>query len=109
MSDYALAQGGSLKLKGVKDGGIVKKYAFSCPRYAPVHRWYRKKKTKSKSKETERAVERKNLEKLLQQDQEDNQITSGGSGNPPAGGSSADRKTDAEKRFEEIRRKRVSF
>ncbi|KAI4528322.1 DUF1754-domain-containing protein [Schizophyllum commune Loenen D] len=96
MSDYVVPIGGSLKLKGgVVEGGIVKK----------------KKKSKHKSKSTESEVdaERKRVKELLLKNDDDGPSPSGSGRNSPAvgGSSSVDRRTDAEKRFEEIQRRRL--
>ncbi|KAF8922048.1 hypothetical protein CPB85DRAFT_1265670 [Mucidula mucida] len=95
MSDYNIRPGGSLKLKGtVVDGGIAKK---------------KKKKSKSSKTDSDRARERERIKELVEQD-EAQLVPSGsnaGSGrNSPATTSS--RKTDAERRFEEIQRERLA-
>ncbi|GBE77730.1 hypothetical protein BKA93DRAFT_757808 [Sparassis latifolia] len=96
MSDYNIHPGGSLKLKGgVADGGIVKK----------------KKSSKSKSKEKEKIAERerlKEVELLLREEEAKAESPSGSSRNSPALGSSSDKKTAAEKRFEEVQKKRLA-
>jgi len=97
MSDYDFRPGGSLKLKGgVADGGIVKK----------------KKKSKSKSKDKERddgEKERlKELEAVMREEESKSGSPSGSNRNSPAAASSSDRKTAAEKRFEEAQRKRLA-
>ncbi|KAF8526449.1 hypothetical protein JB92DRAFT_2700352 [Gautieria morchelliformis] len=88
MSDYDFRPGGSLKLKGVADGGVTKK-----------------KKKSSKSKDKEKADKaRARLQETA--DNADIVDTPKGSGrNSPAinGG-----KTEAEKRFEEMQRERLA-
>ncbi|KAF9041720.1 DUF1754-domain-containing protein [Hymenopellis radicata] len=96
MSDYSIRPGGSLKLKGaVVDGGITKK---------------KKKKSKSSKSDSDRARERERIKELVEQDEAQLVVPSGsnaGSGrNSPATTSS--RKTDAERRFEEIQRERLA-
>ncbi|KAH9898218.1 DUF1754-domain-containing protein [Cubamyces lactineus] len=99
-SDYDFRPGGSLKLKGgVTDGGIVKK----------------KKKSKSKDKEKEKAASPgedrvKALERAIKEDEAKSVSPSGSGRNSPAlvSSSSGDRKTAAEKRFEEVQRKRLA-
>ncbi|KIP05347.1 hypothetical protein PHLGIDRAFT_92341 [Phlebiopsis gigantea 11061_1 CR5-6] len=94
MSDYDFRPGGSLKLKGgVAEGGIVKK----------------KKKSKSKSKDKDNEAEAQRLKELETVMREEERKTS------PAGSSraspaivSSERKTAAEKRFEETQRKRLA-
>ncbi|PCH33975.1 DUF1754-domain-containing protein [Wolfiporia cocos MD-104 SS10] len=100
MSDYDFRPGGTLKLRGgVADGGIVKK-----------------KKSKSKPKKEEKEKDRapepemvKELEKLLEEEgrRSGSPSASGSSSAVPVAGSS-DRKTAAEKRFEEVQRKRLA-
>ncbi|KAJ7446471.1 hypothetical protein B0H11DRAFT_2084890 [Mycena galericulata] len=86
-SDYDLRPGGSLKLKGVAEGGIVKK-----------------KKKKSKQKQDEERVK----DRLLQEEVAASKNSLPGSGsNSPAPSGSSDRKTDAERRFEEVQRRRL--
>ncbi|EIW87038.1 DUF1754-domain-containing protein [Coniophora puteana RWD-64-598 SS2] len=96
MSDYNFKPGGSLKLKGsVQDGGIVKK----------------KKKSKSKSTSDDaKRREREKVKELLLKDEEGSprDSPSGSGRNSPAVGGSNDRKTDAEKRFEEAQRRRLA-
>ncbi|KAH6916978.1 hypothetical protein BKA70DRAFT_1251071, partial [Coprinopsis sp. MPI-PUGE-AT-0042] len=96
MGDYDIRPGGSLKLKGgVAEGGIVKK----------------KKKQSSKSKpESEKHAEREKIKELLYS--EDVVKTSSGSsrGSPaiPSEGGSSSRKTEAERRFEEVQKERLA-
>ncbi|THH02620.1 hypothetical protein EW026_g315 [Hermanssonia centrifuga] len=93
------APGGSLKLKGgVAEGGVVKK----------------KKKSKSKSKEAESGLPMQTggerlseLETVLRDEEAKIGSPSGSSRNSPAVVSS-DRKTAAEKRFEETQRRRLA-
>ncbi|KAJ3482433.1 hypothetical protein NLI96_g6988 [Meripilus lineatus] len=97
MSDYDFRPGGSLKLKGgVIDGGIVKK----------------KKKSKSKSKSTDKADDAeeqtlKELEAVMREEEAKAGSSSGSNRGSPAAVSN-DRKTAAEKRFEEVRQKRLA-
>ncbi|KAH7908003.1 hypothetical protein BJ138DRAFT_1091930 [Hygrophoropsis aurantiaca] len=100
MADYDFRPGGSLKLKGgVKDGGVVKK----------------KKKSKSKStSKSEVDAERDRVKELLFAEDintEGRSPSASGSGrnSPAASGSKAnDRKTDAERRFEEVQKRRLA-
>ncbi|KAI0778362.1 hypothetical protein BD413DRAFT_508652 [Trametes elegans] len=94
-SDYDFRPGGSLKLKGgVSDGGIVKK----------------KKKSKSKDKEKAASPGEERMKALERAIQEDTKTSSpSGSGrNSPAIASASDRKTAAEKRFEEVQKRRLA-
>ncbi|KAF8216033.1 hypothetical protein K438DRAFT_1561345 [Mycena galopus ATCC 62051] len=92
MSDYDTRPGGSLKLKGVAEGGIVKKYV------------QKKKKSKHKDLERERVKELR-----LQEEAAASKSSTPGSGsNSPAPSGSSDRKTDAERRFEEVQRRRLA-
>ncbi|KAJ7631143.1 hypothetical protein FB45DRAFT_917627 [Roridomyces roridus] len=89
MSDYDQRPGGSLKLKGgVAEGGIVKK-----------------KKKKSKQKQ-ESELDRERLQDRMQEEAKSSLPGSGN--NSPAPSGSSDRKTDAEKRFEEVQRRRLA-
>ncbi|KAH8835491.1 hypothetical protein DL96DRAFT_1574460 [Flagelloscypha sp. PMI_526] len=94
MSDaYDFRPGGSLKLKSktVADGGVVKK-----------------KKKKSKKQDNVRgSPDRQLVKDLLFAEDTASGSPSGGRGSP-AGSSPADRKTDAERRFEETQRKRLA-
>ncbi|TFL06104.1 hypothetical protein BDV98DRAFT_521231 [Pterulicium gracile] len=93
MSDaYDFRPGGSLKLKGVKEGGVVKK-----------------KKKSSKSSSSKSGNDQDRLKELLQEDLPPTSSSSGR--NSPATGSSLDsqdKRTDAEKRFEETKRRRLA-
>ncbi|PFH49702.1 hypothetical protein AMATHDRAFT_4705 [Amanita thiersii Skay4041] len=93
MSDYNFSTGGSLKLKGgVVDGGIVKK-----------------KKKKSKSKQESQLEAERDRAKESALSQEASSISpSGSSRNSPAIAGSSSRKTEAEKRFEEVQRQRLA-
>ncbi|KAF8225099.1 DUF1754-domain-containing protein [Tricholoma matsutake] len=93
MSDYDLRPGGSLKLKGgVAEGGIVKK----------------KKKKSKPNQDLVQKNERERVRELLLQDEDSNKIHPGSSGrNSPASNNSS-RKTEAEKRFEEMQRRRLA-
>ncbi|KIY69186.1 DUF1754-domain-containing protein [Cylindrobasidium torrendii FP15055 ss-10] len=94
-SDYSFRPGGSLKLKGtVADGGVIKK---------------KKKKSKDKDPSSktsgEKAREKEKLREALYND-----ASASGSGNGSDSGapsSSSSRKTEAEKRFEEVQRERL--
>lgn len=69
-----------------------------------------RKKKKSKSKhDNERDRERTRVKELLFKEDEDSTTTPTGSNgrNSPAVSSSSDRKTDAERRFEEVQKQRV--
>ncbi|KAI0734709.1 DUF1754-domain-containing protein [Fomitopsis betulina] len=96
MSDYDFRPGGALKLRGVAEGGIVKKK--------------KKSKAKSRTKEKEKSAEpelAKELELLKKED--DKSLSPSGSGrNSPAIATASERKTPAEKRFEEVQRKRLA-
>ncbi|KAF7307092.1 hypothetical protein MIND_00502500 [Mycena indigotica] len=86
-SSYDFRPGGSLKLKGVADGGIKKK----------------KKKSKTKPESEER------LKDLIREEAVASGSSQPGSGsNSPAPSAPSDRKTDAERRFEQIQRRRLS-
>ncbi|KII94094.1 hypothetical protein PLICRDRAFT_153443 [Plicaturopsis crispa FD-325 SS-3] len=92
---YDQRPGGSLKLKGSgADGGIVKK----------------KKKSKSKSKtgdsERERDRERQRVKDLLYEEARAVRSESPGSGGDA--GASSSRKTEAERRFEEVQKRRLA-
>ncbi|KAF9459831.1 hypothetical protein BDZ94DRAFT_1224188 [Collybia nuda] len=93
MSEYELRPGGSLKLKGgVAEGGIVKK-----------------KKKKSKAKQnTEKDYERERVKELLFQEEESHKTPSSSGRNSPATSGSSSRKTEAEKRFEEVQKRRLA-
>ncbi|KAK7064080.1 hypothetical protein R3P38DRAFT_2822293 [Favolaschia claudopus] len=92
MSDYDFRPGGSLKLKGVAEGGIVKK-----------------KKKKSKQKE-ETELDRERVKELRRREEAaaSKGSTPGSGSNSPAPSGSSDRKTDAERRFEEVQRERLA-
>ncbi|KAK7058378.1 hypothetical protein VNI00_002012 [Paramarasmius palmivorus] len=92
MSDYDFRPAGSLKLKGtVIDGGVKKK----------------KKKSKSKTG-AEEDRELKRAKELLLQDDADLSLKASGSGrNSPAASSSKNSKTEAEKRFDEVQKRRL--
>ncbi|KAG5651419.1 hypothetical protein H0H81_008703 [Sphagnurus paluster] len=93
MSDYDIRPGGSLKLKGgVAEGGIVKK---------------KKKKSKSKS-DSDKNADREKIKNLLFREDDSRESLSGsGSSSPVPGSSSSSRKTEAEKRFEEVQKRRL--
>ncbi|PIL31765.1 hypothetical protein GSI_06469 [Ganoderma sinense ZZ0214-1] len=96
-SDYDFRPGGSLKLKGgVKDGGIVKK---------------KKKSKKDKEKAVPPDEDRvQALERAIKEEESRSASPSGSGRSTPviASSSSNDRKTAAEKRFEEIQKKRLA-
>nr|AKF12273.1 hypothetical protein [Collybia nuda] len=93
MSEYEIRPGGSLKLKGgVAEGGIVKK---------------KKKKSKSKQ-DPERDRERERVKELLFQEEESHKTPGSSGRNSPAANSSSSRKTEAEKRFEEVQKRRLA-
>ncbi|TFK56660.1 DUF1754-domain-containing protein [Heliocybe sulcata] len=92
MSDYDFRPGGSLKLKGgVAEGGVVKK---------------KKKSSKSKA-DKERQLERLR-EARLKKEAVTSSSPAGSSRNSPAVGGSNDRKTEAERRFEETQKRRMA-
>ncbi|EPQ60417.1 DUF1754-domain-containing protein [Gloeophyllum trabeum ATCC 11539] len=95
MSDYDFRPGGSLKLKGgVAEGGVVKK---------------KKKSSKSKSKvDQERELERLREARLKEEVVKSSSPAAGSSRNSPAIGGSSDRKTEAERRFEETQKRRMA-
>ncbi|ETW87025.1 hypothetical protein HETIRDRAFT_99428 [Heterobasidion irregulare TC 32-1] len=85
MSDYDFRPGGSLKIRGgVAEGGITKK----------------KKKSKSKGDKDKKKDAVKEDSPVLTS-------SADGSRNSPLPGSSSDRKTEAERRFQEVQRKRL--
>ncbi|EPT01516.1 hypothetical protein FOMPIDRAFT_1048672 [Fomitopsis schrenkii] len=102
MSDYDFRPGGALKLRGVAEGGIVKK---------KKHKSKSKPKTKEREKSTEAELV-KELELLTKEDDLKSPSPSGSGRNSPAIASSStasiERKTPAEKRFEEVQRKRLA-
>ncbi|KIJ26910.1 hypothetical protein M422DRAFT_216087 [Sphaerobolus stellatus SS14] len=89
MSDYDFRPGGSLKLKGVADGGVKKK-----------------KKKSSKSKEKEKLeIARERVQEKTTDVASSSNTPSGSGRNSPAVQS---KKTEAERRFEEIQRQRLA-
>ena len=103
MSDYDFRPGGSLKIRGgVAEGGITKKYAFALAARLPFANLacYRKKKSKSKGDKDKKKDAVKEDSPVLTS-------SADGSRNSPLPGSSSDRKTEAERRFQEVQRKRV--
>ncbi|CCM03139.1 uncharacterized protein FIBRA_05260 [Fibroporia radiculosa] len=102
MSEYDFRPGGALKLRsGVIEGGIVKK---------------KKSKSKSKDKDKDKTSDKdqtaeeeriREIESLLKEEESKNASPAGSSRNSPGVGGS-DRKTAAEKRFEEVQRKRLA-
>ncbi|TBU49923.1 hypothetical protein BD309DRAFT_996522 [Dichomitus squalens] len=96
-SDYDFRPGGSLKLKGgVKDGGIVKKKKKS-----------KKDKEKAASPDEDRVQA---LERAIQEEKARSASPVGSGRNSPAvaGSSNSERKTAAEKRFEETQKRRLA-
>jgi len=94
MSDYDFRPGGSLKLKGgVAEGGIVKK---------------KKKKSKVKT-ELSSKEQVLNVEELVLKSDDKEKGASGSDRNSPAlsAGSSSTHKTNAEKHFEEVQKRRL--
>ncbi|KIY51291.1 DUF1754-domain-containing protein [Fistulina hepatica ATCC 64428] len=97
-SEYTFLTGGSLKLKGGKsEGGVVKK----------------KKKSKLiHDATTGRDREREKVKDLLFQDDGDSKQSGSDRNSPAVGGSNSnstsDRKTEAERRFEEVQKKRLA-
>lgn len=112
MSEYDIRPGGSLKLKGgVIEGGVVKKYVET-PLSTPSHSSCRNRKKKKSKRTNEGESKDQELDKvkeLLFKEVEKEGTPSGSGRNSPAveGSSNSSRKTDAEKRFEEVQRKRV--
>jgi protein FAM32A len=112
MSDYSHRPGGSLKLKGgVADGGI-KKYGvcrFMTSIHGDANQLHRKKKS-SKSQDKGKNIEHEKKDPVEEPERIRSESPAGSSGrnSPAASSSRPDRKTKAEKRFDEIQRKRVS-
>uniref|UniRef100_A0A8H7Y533 DUF1754-domain-containing protein n=1 Tax=Psilocybe cubensis TaxID=181762 RepID=A0A8H7Y533_PSICU len=93
MSDYDFRPGGSLKLKGgVAEGGIVKK---------------KKKKSKTKSDTALKDKESSSVQDLVSLATDGNNASTGSGRNSPALTSSSSRKTEAERRFEEVQKRRL--
>ncbi|TFY80025.1 hypothetical protein EWM64_g3986 [Hericium alpestre] len=91
MSDYDFRPGGSLKIKkGAAEGGVVKK----------------KKKSKSKGEKGEK--DKKQDVSRSESPAVDSQSGSNGGTPATAGPSAAERKTEAERRFQEVQRKRLA-
>lgn len=115
MSDYDFRPGGSLKLKGgVAEGGVVKKLVhFGFRTFItiadPGLLAYRKKKSKSKTTISAKGEGPEVSKDLASQiDIKDESPEGSGRGSPAlAGSSSSSRKTEAEKRFEEVQKRRV--
>lgn len=106
MSDYDFKPGG-LKLKGggVAEGGVTKKCVANSIRWGYALTTCRKKKKSSKPVKSEAEIERERVRQaLFKQDGEG----SGSGRDSPAAGSST-RKTEAEIRFEQVQRRRVSL
>ncbi|KAF9015628.1 hypothetical protein BDQ17DRAFT_1269593 [Cyathus striatus] len=94
MSDYDLRPSGSLKLKGgVAEGGIVKK---------------KKKKSKSKQEPSEKEKEHERVKELLFKEDSGSNSPSGSGRNSPSIVGSSSRKTEAERRFEEVQKRRLA-
>nr|BAH22603.1 hypothetical protein UP10 [Pholiota nameko] len=93
MSDYDVRPGGSLKLKGgVAEGGVVKK---------------KKKRIKAKSEASTKDQDLERVKDLISQHDTNDATPSGSGRNSPAIASSSVRKTEAEKRFEEVQKRRL--
>ncbi|KDR85453.1 hypothetical protein GALMADRAFT_108579 [Galerina marginata CBS 339.88] len=93
MSDYDFRPGGSLKLKGgVAEGGVVKK---------------KKKKAKARTESASNNQSLESVKDLLSKSDDNEKSLSGSSRNSPALAGSSTRKTDAEKRFEEVQKRRL--
>ncbi|KAF8167634.1 hypothetical protein B0H34DRAFT_854542 [Crassisporium funariophilum] len=93
MSEYSIRPGGSLKLKGgVAEGGIVKK---------------KKKKSKAKSEASTKNQELEKVKELLFQEEDVDRTPSGSGRNSPSVSGGPSRKTEAEKRFEEVQKRRL--
>ncbi|KAF4623341.1 hypothetical protein D9613_002222 [Agrocybe pediades] len=94
MSDYDFRPGGSLKLKGgVAEGGIVKK---------------KKKKSKHVSESVTKHIDSNEVGKDNISGLVDNEkLGSGSSRNSPALAGGSTRKTEAERRFEEVQKRRL--
>ncbi|KAE9400614.1 DUF1754-domain-containing protein [Gymnopus androsaceus JB14] len=95
MSDaYDVRPAGSLKLKGtVTEGGIVKK---------------KKKKSKTSNPNSEKDRERERVKELLLQDEIASSSPGGSGRSSPAAGGSKSSKTEAERRFEEVQKRRLA-
>lgn len=116
MADYDFRPGGSLKLKGgVADGGIVKRCVSFVLIIQCTSQISRKKKSKSKSNpqsDSAKDRERERVKELLFKEDAELAIGSASGSNrdsPAIPGNNNDRKTDAERRFEEAQRRRVSI
>ncbi|KZT02446.1 DUF1754-domain-containing protein [Laetiporus sulphureus 93-53] len=103
MSHYDFRPGGALKLRGgVAEGGIVKKRK---------HKSKSKEKEKEKEKEEDKVAEAerlKELESALKVEEAKSGSPSGSGRSSPVVSSSSDRKTAAERRFEEVQKKRLA-
>jgi protein FAM32A len=113
MSDYDFRPGGSLKLKG-KDGEGLKKYVSPCRRCSSRLTATCRKKKSSKSHDksvadADKARERQRVKDMLLKDDTGPGSGSGSARDSPIPGGSGSRKTDAERRFEEAQRERVSI
>lgn len=105
MSDYDFRPGGSLKLKGVADGGVTKKCVRHTHDNLHVFICLGRKKKSSKSKDKDKADKaRIRLQQSALDGADKRDTPSGSSRNSPAinGG-----KTEAERRFEEMQQERV--
>lgn len=111
MSDYNFRPGGSLKLKaGVSEGGVKKYVCFwlLARLYPDIFHSCRKKKKSEKSKLKDKVKELEEARDSPAGDEGSEVATPTKSGrDSPAAGSSSERKTDAERRFEEVQRRRV--
>ncbi|KAF9535655.1 hypothetical protein CPB83DRAFT_842110 [Crepidotus variabilis] len=95
MSDYDFRPGGSLKLKGgVSEGGIVKK---------------KKKKSKAKSERSSKEDDSLDIADLVSKAEDEGSGSGSGRASPAVSGeaSASSRKTEAEKRFEAVQKKRL--
>jgi protein FAM32A len=110
MSDYDFRPGGSLKLKGgVAEGGIVKKWVVYHNDCFPCL-FIRRKKKKSKVKsELSNGQDLKAVEDLVSKTDDKDNSASGSNRNSPALAASSSHKTEAEKRFEEVQKRRVCY
>lgn len=109
MSDYDFRPGGTLKLKGgVAEGGIVKKcVSMTSQRSACSISTRKKKKSKTKSDSTVKNQDSERVKDIVSLSNDSDNALSGSGRNSPAIAGSSSRKTEAEKRFEEVQKRRV--
>jgi protein FAM32A len=110
MSDYQVYSGGSLKLKGgVKEGGIVKKYVCLVypVRFGLIHLEARKKKKAKPARDGEPLRERSASVEVLRSKGEDAKAEPSAVATSTPVSSSSPKKTEAERRFEEVQKRRV--